>query len=120
MTDFNNNMKGALFRADPEKRKSDKSPDFNGHIEIDGQKFWISAWLKTAKASGKRFLSLSLTAAEQSDANPGERAKSADDFLNGANSKSAKPADTPAADDDPPWPPLKPANGGVDDEIPHT
>jgi hypothetical protein len=87
MAEFDNNMRGALFRQDEDKRKSEKSPEFSGSCEIDGQKFWIAAWVKTSKA-GKKFFSLSFTAAEQqSDANP-------------------KPA------------PKKPEPTAVDDEIP--
>jgi hypothetical protein len=123
MADYDDNMKGVLFRTDPEKRKSDRSPDFNGHIKIDAEKFWVSGWIKTAKTTGKQFLSLSLTLAEQSDANPEERSKAADEFLKpaAANSQSAKPAAKPADDDEPPWPELptdKPADKPlVDDEI---
>ena len=56
MTDFDNNLRGALFRND--KKESDSHPDYKGSCEIAGTEYWISAWLKESKA-GATFMSLS-------------------------------------------------------------
>lgn len=41
------------------KRKSDKSPDYNGHICLDGREFYISGFKKKSK-QGTTFMALSL------------------------------------------------------------
>jgi len=56
---------GALFKND--NKTTDKHPDLNGSCEVDGKKFYISAWLKEGKNSGKKFYSLSFKEAEQKE-----------------------------------------------------
>lgn len=66
---YDNNLTGALFPND--KGDNPKRPDLRGSIEIDGVKFWCSAWTRTAdkgKHAGKKFLSLKLERAEQQPA----------------------------------------------------
>lgn len=47
---------GALFKND---RKTDpKHPDYKGDLDVDGRKFWLSAWLKQGKKG--TFMSLSV------------------------------------------------------------
>lgn len=55
---------GSLFKND--KKKNDKHPDLTGTAEIGGNKFYVSAWVKEGKNSGKKFYSLSFTSAEDS------------------------------------------------------
>ena len=55
MSDYDNNLRGVLFRNDRNDR--DKHPDYKGSAEIDGVEYWLSAWIKAGK-SGK-FMSLS-------------------------------------------------------------
>lgn len=43
---FDNNMRGVLFTRLKEK---DGSPDYKGDCEINGLKFWISAWTNHTK-----------------------------------------------------------------------
>lgn len=59
MTDYDNTNTGALFKND--NKQTDKHPDYNGSINVNGEEFWLSAWLKTSKA-GKKFMSLSVSA----------------------------------------------------------
>ena len=59
MSDYDNNLRGALFR-NQKKSEPDgnpKWPDYKGQCEIGGVEYWISAWLKEAK-SGIKFMSL--------------------------------------------------------------
>lgn len=56
---------GTLFKND--KKTTDKHPDLNGSCEVDGKKFYVSAWLKEGKNSGKKFYSLSFKEAGQKE-----------------------------------------------------
>lgn len=56
MTEYDNTNRGVLFRND--RKDSDKHPDYNGSINIDGRELWLSAWIKQG-AKGK-FMSLSV------------------------------------------------------------
>lgn len=57
MAEYDNNMRGVLFRAD--KKGIETRPDYEGSCEIGGDKFYISAWVKKSK-NGNQFMSLSL------------------------------------------------------------
>lgn len=61
MSDYDNSMRGVLFKND--RKENNKHPDYKGQCEIDGEEYWLSAWIKTG-AKGK-FMSLSFTAKEQ-------------------------------------------------------
>ena len=41
---YDNNNSGVLFRND--KGDNDKRPDYKGNAEVDGVKYWVSAWVK--------------------------------------------------------------------------
>lgn len=55
MADYDNNMRGVLFRND--KGDNPKRPDMTGNLEIDGTKYRVSAWNKTSQKTGAEFLS---------------------------------------------------------------
>ena len=65
MTQYDDTNRGALFKND--KKATDNHPDYRGSINVGGQEFWISSWLKTAK-SGQKFMSLSVTPKEDQPA----------------------------------------------------
>lgn len=54
---YDNNLRGVLFKN---KDKQGQQPDYKGHCEINGQQFWMDAWIKTPKAGGDKFMSVSL------------------------------------------------------------
>lgn len=66
MTTYDNTNSGALFKND--KQGNEKRPDYNGSLNVNGQDFWISAWLKEGK-NGK-FMSLSV---KPKDEKPAQR-----------------------------------------------
>lgn len=56
----NKNNSGALFKA--REKKTERSPDYNGSINVEGKEFFISGWIKQPKdPQGKPFVSLALT-----------------------------------------------------------
>jgi hypothetical protein len=69
MSDYDNTNKGALFQA--KEKKTDKHPDYDGSINIDGKDFWLAGWRKTSK-NGNQFLSLSIKPKDGTSARPGQ------------------------------------------------
>lgn len=59
---------GTLFKND--KKTSEKHPDYKGNAMVNGEEFWLSAWIKDGK-NGK-FLSIALQRKEESS---GEKSK---------------------------------------------
>jgi hypothetical protein len=54
---YDNTNRGALFKnAD---KTDDKHADYRGELNVNGDEFWLNAWLKTSK-KGAKYLSLSL------------------------------------------------------------
>tara|TARA_B100001939_G_C16645420_1_gene489460 strand:- start:78 stop:353 length:276 start_codon:yes stop_codon:yes gene_type:complete len=50
---------GVLFTED--NKKSDRSPDMTGSIEIEGKAYRIVAWNRVGTRSGKEFLSIKVS-----------------------------------------------------------
>lgn len=52
---------GVLFKND--KKESSNHPDYKGNVRVNGQEFWLSAWIKEGK-NGK-FMGLALNPKEE-------------------------------------------------------
>jgi uncharacterized protein (DUF736 family) len=53
--EYDNKNRGALFKND--KEGNDARPDYKGSTDIEGVKYFVSAWISTAK-SGQKYMSL--------------------------------------------------------------
>ena len=56
--DYDNTNRGTLFKA--KEKKSEKSPDYTGTINVNGVEMRLSAWLKESKA-GMKYFSLAVS-----------------------------------------------------------
>lgn len=55
--EYDNTNRGVLFKN--EDKQSDRHADYRGNLNVNGQEFWLDAWIKTSKA-GKKFMSVSV------------------------------------------------------------
>ena len=56
MTQYDNTDRGVLFKND--RKEQDNHPDYKGQINVGGQEFWLSAWIKEGQKG--KFMSLSV------------------------------------------------------------
>lgn len=61
MSEYDNDLSGVLFKNDRKEKTS--QPDYKGSCEIDGEEFWIAAWIKDGKKG--KFMSLAFTPKEE-------------------------------------------------------
>jgi len=76
--DKSNENSGVLFKND--RKESDKHPDYKGSINVNGEDFWLSAWLKTS-SKGTRFMSLSVKPKEEQKKAPPKQDQSGFDDM---------------------------------------
>lgn len=63
MSDYDDTNRGALFKN--ERKEKETHSDYNGTLNVNGEEFYLNAWLKESKA-GKKFFSLSVKAKAES------------------------------------------------------
>jgi hypothetical protein len=51
---------GVLFKND--KKDNERAPDYKGNIMVDGNEYWLSAWIKEGKTG--KFMGLALSPKE--------------------------------------------------------
>ena len=49
---------GSLFKN--KRKEADNHPDYTGSIKIGGVEHWLSAWIKTGRNGGEKYMSLSI------------------------------------------------------------
>ncbi len=49
---------GVLFKND--RKESDNHPDYRGGVTVNGVEYYLSAWIRTSKKDGGKFMSLAL------------------------------------------------------------
>ena len=74
--EFDNTNRGSLFKND--KKTTEQMPDYKGQINVNGEEFWINAWLKTSK-QGTKFMSLSVTPKDRQVSEPTRKSIPVDD-----------------------------------------
>lgn len=61
--EYDKELTGVLFKND--RKTTEKHPDYNGTVTVNGQEYWLSAWIKEAgqnsQRAGQKFMSLALT-----------------------------------------------------------
>jgi hypothetical protein len=66
---YDNTNTGALFKNVEKDEEHPNWPDYKGSINVGGQEFWLSAWVKEgkegSKIAGKKFFSLTVQPKEQ-------------------------------------------------------
>ena len=55
---------GALFRN--ERKINDSDRDYSGEININGTEYWLSGWAKQSQKTGRKYLSVTLKAKQES------------------------------------------------------
>jgi hypothetical protein len=64
---YDNRNRGVLFRVD--EKRSEKSPDLLGNIDVNGVEHQLSGWRKVSK-NGVQYLSLSIRRKDADTAKP--------------------------------------------------
>lgn len=55
---YDNTNRGALFKNEGDKKR-ERGPDYSGSLNVNGQEFFLDAWIKEAQ-SGRKFMSVSV------------------------------------------------------------
>lgn len=63
---YDNTNSGALFKND--RKETANQPDYRGNLNVNGQDFWISGWIKTSRTNVK-YMSLSVQPKDEQQGN---------------------------------------------------
>lgn len=55
---YDNTNSGVLFNNREAKGDNERAPDYKGSINVNGEEFWLSAWIKEGQKG--KFMSLSI------------------------------------------------------------
>lgn len=55
---YDNTNRGVLRKND--RKEKDTHPEYKGNINVDGQEYWLSAWVKEHENMGGKYFSLSV------------------------------------------------------------
>jgi len=69
---------GVLFKND--KREKETAPHYKGNITVDGQEYWLSAWIKEGKSGKFMGLAVNPKDAQPPASNPKKIVYSDDDI----------------------------------------
>lgn len=58
-TKYDDTNRGVLFKK--EDRISDKSPEYEGRLNVNGKEYRLAAWVKESTRNGKKFFSISVS-----------------------------------------------------------
>lgn len=58
MAQYDNTNRFTLFKN--KKKEKDTHADFEGTLNVNGEEFWINAWIKTSQKDGGKFMSGSI------------------------------------------------------------
>lgn len=58
MSNYDKTNRGVLFKVEEDKKR-ERGPDYSGSLNVNGQEFFLDAWIKTAQ-SGRKFMSVSV------------------------------------------------------------
>jgi hypothetical protein len=72
-------LSGVLFKND--KKTTAKHPDYKGRATIDGQEFYLSAWIKEGRNGKFMSLSFKSSADQRESASNGQRAPMDDEDI---------------------------------------
>jgi hypothetical protein len=80
MTNYDDTNKGALFSERGRKSK-DTDRDYSGTLNVEGKDYWLSAWIRTSKKTGQKFMSLSVKPKEEKTTGSGAVKRDMDDAI---------------------------------------
>lgn len=58
MTQYDNTNRGFLRKND--RKEKETQPDYRGEVDVNGQSFWLSAWLNEHEKMGGKYFQLSV------------------------------------------------------------
>lgn len=58
-------LQGRLFRV--KERKKDTSPSHSGRLKVEGQEYWVNAWVAESQTGGEKYFSFRLSKVEERD-----------------------------------------------------